>query len=39
MASWFSTDESDDETRKYKGNMVEDLKEMTAKEKKVSINY
>jgi hypothetical protein len=36
MASWLN-DESDDETRRYKGNMVDMLTEMTSKERKVKL--
>lgn len=37
MARYLS-DESDEETRKYRGNMVDMLSEMTTKEKKVSLS-
>ena len=36
MANWLN-DESDEETRRYKGNMVEMLTEMTNKERIVSL--
>ncbi len=38
MASVFS-DESDEETRKYKGNMADMIFEMTSRERKVNSYY